>query len=123
MTPNVLLGIWSFVGLFYQGETLPPPNPALKIQYNFTASGVNTLRYFREGEEGFCERKARYEISEGVLFQEVTELNPDNAVWCSQDSDMRLGTKSWASAFIRDKNLYLAVMMGEEELFYIWARQ
>ncbi|ASD64459.1 hypothetical protein [Bdellovibrio bacteriovorus] len=118
-----LLGIWIFVGLLYQGQELPPPNPALQIVYHFSSNTENTLRYWREGEQGFCERRAQYSLSQDQLYQKVVEVHPDNAPWCSQDSDMRLGFESWTVLREMNGRLYLKVLMGEEDLSFIWERR
>lgn len=118
-----LLGVWMFVGLLYQGQELPPPNPALHIVYSFNSESENILRYWREGEQGFCERRAQYSFGNEQLYQKVVEVHPDNAPWCSQDSDMRLGFESWTTLRHKDGRLYLKVLMGEEDLSFIWERK
>lgn len=117
---HALLGLWVFTNLIYQGNTLPPPNPDLHISYHFEDTGINTLYYSRKGEQGFCERRAIYEFSNNTLMQQVIWLHPDNAPWCAQDMDMRLGYQSWSSAWLKDGKFHLAVMMGEENLIYVW---
>lgn len=118
-----LLGIWLFVGLLYQGQELPPPNPALHIVYQFQSESENTLRYWRDGERGYCERRAEYVVKGIQFYQKVTEVDPENAFWCDQDPDMRLGFASWTTLEERDGRLYLKVLMGDEEIYYIWERQ
>nr|BFD58794.1 hypothetical protein CKG001_09010 [Bdellovibrio sp. CKG001] len=118
-----LLGIWIFVGLWYQDRELPPPNPALHIVYQFGSESENILRYWRDGEHGFCERRARYSWRGEELYQKVVEVHPDNASWCSQDPDMRLGFESWTTLRLKDQRLYLKVLMGEEDLEFIWEKQ
>lgn len=119
---NALWGLWFFTSLIYQGNSLPPPNPDLQISYHFEDSGINTLRYFRIGEQGFCERRAIYEFSRDTLRQQVVWLHPDNASWCGQDVDMQLGYESWSPAWLKNGKFHLAVMMGEENLIYVWER-
>ncbi|WP_347357246.1 hypothetical protein [Bdellovibrio sp.] len=118
-----LLGIWVFVGLLYQDRELPPPNPALNIVYQFNSEHENVLRYWRDGEVGFCERRARYTWQGEELYQKVIETHPENASWCSQDPDMRLGFESWTTLRLKQERLYLKVLMGEENLDFIWERQ
>jgi hypothetical protein len=122
MILSTLLGVWLFTGLIFQGQDMPLPNPNLKIEYHFTENGLNRLFYYREGEQGFCERTARFQFSENTLFQEVLSVNPDNAPWCAQDQDMRAGYKSWSRAWIKNEKFHLAVMMGEEQLVYVWTK-
>lgn len=123
MMSGALLGLWFFTSLIYRGEDLPLPNPALRIQYHFEETGFNTLRYHREGEEGFCERRALYEFSAERLVQQVVWVNPQNAIGCDQDMDMRLGYQSWTPAWIKDGKFHLAVQMGEENLIYVWEKR
>jgi hypothetical protein len=118
-----LIGLWLFTSVFYQGHELPPPNPTLHIQYEFADTGVNTLRYYREGENGFCERRALYEYASENLLQEVVWVNPENASWCDQDSDMRLGQRTRNRAWIEDGRFKLEMNLGEETITYIWIRK
>ena len=115
-----LVGIWLFSSIVYQGHEIPPPNPALKISYEFSDTGVNTLRYYREGEEGFCERRAVYDFSSEVLTQEVVWVHPGNAPWCDQDVDMRLGTRTRSHAWLSQGRFFLEMSMGEEKIIYVW---
>ncbi len=117
---NSLIGVWLFVGLLYQGHELPVPNPNLRIYYTFESAELNSLYYFRLGESGFCERKARYSFSNGLLSQEVFWVHDQNASWCDQDPDMRLGSKSVTALKKVDGRLYLSMKMGEETISYIW---
>lgn len=118
-----IVGIWLFTSIVYQGQEIPPPNPALKIYYEFSDTGTNTLRYYREGEHGFCERRAMYEFSGKFLTQEVVWVHPGNASWCNQDVDMRLGTRTSSEAWISEDRLFLEMSMGEEKIIFIWTPQ
>lgn len=123
MLVESLVGLWLFTGLIFQGQSMPLPNPALKIHYQFEDTGINTLYYYREGESGFCERRAAYEFSGERLTQKVIWVNPANAPWCSQDVDMNLGYSSWTQAWLQDGKFHLVVMMGEDQLIYVWTAQ
>ncbi len=123
MISGALFGLWLFTSLIYRGETLPPPNPNLVIHYLFEDNGMNTLRYHREGDQGFCERRAAYEISGTEIVQQVLWVNPENALWCDQDMDMRLGHESRTQIWVSDEKLHLVVQMGDEDLIYVWERQ
>lgn len=122
MLSQTLIGLWLFTGLIYQGQQMPLPNPQLKIYYEFQDTGTNSLRYFRDGEEGFCERRAAYEYSGEDLVQQVVWVNPQNALWCNQDTDMQLGNKSWSKAWIDNGHFHLTVPVGEENIIYVWSR-
>lgn len=118
-----LLGTWLFSGMFYQGTVMPPLNPNLQIVYQFKDDGRSRLFYQRKGEEGFCEREALFEVRENQIVQKIVWTHPNNAIWCDSDVDMQLGYFSIAPFEFRDGKFYLSVMMGEEEMFYIWDRQ
>lgn len=120
---NALLGLWLFTSLIYQGQPMPPPNPDLRIYYQFEDTGINTLHYYREGEQGFCERRAVFEYANQNLMQQVVWVHPENAPWCGQDLDMQLGYQSWSPAILQDGKLHLSVQMGDENLIYVWEKQ
>lgn len=122
MLSQAILGMWLFTSLIYQGQSMPLPNPDLKIYYEFFADGTNTLYYHRKGEEGFCERRATFEFNNEQIAQEVVWVNPDNAIWCGQDTDMQLGYRSWNKARLVNQELHLSLPMGEEEIIYIWSK-
>ncbi|MEN0059437.1 MAG: hypothetical protein AAGB31_11430 [Bdellovibrio sp.] len=119
---SILWGVWLFTGFIYHGEPMPPLNPSLQIRYEFQASGENTLHYFREGEQGFCERRARYEYDGGYLAQQVIWVNPDNASWCSRDTDMQMNNHSVTPMQLEENVLHLILPLGEEELTYVWKK-
>lgn len=121
MLLDSVVGIWLFTSLIFQGQSMPVPNPSLKIYYEFQDTGINTLFYQRDGERGFCERRAAYEFSGNNLTQQVIWVNPANAPWCSQDLDMQLGYRSWTQAWLREGKFHLSVMMGEDQLIYVWS--
>jgi hypothetical protein len=120
MISQTIFGMWLFTSLIYQGSSMPLPNPNLKIYYEFLDTGINTLRYHREGEMGFCERRAAYEFSGHELAQQVIWVNPQNAPWCGQDTDMQLGNRSWSKAWLENRQFHLTIPMGEEEIIYVW---
>lgn len=117
-----ILGAWIFTSLIYQGQSMPLPNPNLKIRYEFLADGKNILHYRREGEEGFCERQAIYEHNGRLLIQQVNWVNPNNAMWCSQDTDMQLGSQTWTPAWVEGDKMYLKLKLSDEDLIYVWDR-
>ena len=118
-----LVGIWLFTSVVYQGQEIPRPNPALKMYYEFSDTGTNTLRYYRDGEQGFCERRSAYEFSGNVLTQEVVWVHPGNASWCDQDVDMRVGTRTRSNAWLSQGRFFLEMSLGDEKIIYIWTSQ
>lgn len=118
-----LVGLWIFVGFIYQGRDWPPPNPQLHLQFEFEASGVNTLKYWREGERGICERRAKYRYQAEQLWQQVIWVNPENPSDCGRDPDMQNGKISWSGLRMGDQKIYLEVPLGDERLIYVWERR
>lgn len=119
---NSLIGIWMFVSMIYQGQPMNPPNPALKIYYNFQSETQNELFYYRENENGSCRRTAEYKLTQSEIQQKVTSVDEQNAFFCSQDSDMQLGNISNVKYEMVDDKLYLYLPLGEEQLVYVWKK-
>ena len=120
---SLILGLWLWTGLVYQGHELPPPNPALKIWFTFEADGTNTLHYYREGEPGFCERRALYSFDGAYLTQQIIWVHPQNADFCGQDVDMQLGRESRTRIEVESNKLKLHLHLGDEDLIHVWTRQ
>lgn len=119
---SLLLGSWLFVSLFYRGEMLPLPNEDLKQYYIFNSQSENELFYFRLGERGACRRKAHYEVKDAVIEQTVTEVDSENASFCSQDPDMQLGAFSLVPFEFKKNQLWLTVPLGEEDIVFVFER-
>lgn len=119
---NVLTGIWLFSSIIYQGQELPRPNPHLIMTLNFSEARHNTLRYERINESGFCERKAEFQYTSGLLHQKVVWTHPDNSDSCQQDQDMVLGNASITPVEFSEGNLKMTLALGDETLVYIWTR-
>lgn len=120
---NSLIGLWFFTSMIYNNSPLPPPNPDLVMSFQFESNGENTLHYYRKNEEGFCERKAHYVFDGASLYQKVFWLHPDNAYWCGNDPDMRLGTEGTNVASISDKGeFHLELNMGDEVITMVWTK-
>lgn len=118
-----IIGVWLFSGLLYQGQTLPLPNPDLKLYFEFDASGSDILHYRRVGEVGQCRRKASYRFSGNELYQKIVWVDPENAVWCSQDPDMQMGRESVTPAWLDADHLYLRFQMGDQDIVYVMDKQ
>jgi hypothetical protein len=116
-----IIGLWRFVGHVYRGEVIPPFNDKLVLTFQFFEDGTDILKWYRMGENGFCERTANFHYDGHNLTQQVIAVNPKNAFECGQDSDMRVGTKSVSPFYKKDDKMYLELPLGEETLVYIWA--
>ena len=119
---NQLIGLWMYSGLIFQGAPMPKPSPELVIYFQFENQYENTLYYFRQGERGFCERKASYSVEGNQLKQTITTVNPQNADVCSQDPDMQKDRSSSTEFEIKDGQLYLHLQLGEDKLIYVWSK-
>jgi len=122
---SALIGLWLYVSVIYQGKEMPLPNPTLQLQMIFVNSTQMKLRYSYLGESGFCESAANYvyDSLKKNLHLEVVEVHPDNAEFCQQDPDMRLGRKSETPVILKEGRLHFRLGLGEEELTMILIRQ
>lgn len=119
---NSLIGLWVYASLIYQGKPIPPPNPDLKIYYNFESENRNELFYYRVNENGTCRRQAEYQINNTELKQTVISTDSTNASFCTDDTDMQMGNVSVTKYEIKDNKLYLYLSLGEEYLIYVWEK-
>lgn len=113
----MLLGLWFFTAIIYQGQLQPKPNPFLQMTWVFEADS-NTLRYWRLDAPGFCERTALHgwDPHLQVLRQTITHAHKDNNAECAQDPDMRVGRSSESAVTVSGDVLHLNVPLGEERL-------
>lgn len=107
---------------------MAPLNPKLHIEMKFEEVGqVAWLKYWREDEEGFCERKAIYAIETNadsgrqILYQKVMWLNPNNRSDCGRDPDMRFG-ESWTPIEVTTDELRLILPLGEETITFRFSK-
>lgn len=119
---ELLIGLWIFSGLIFQGRDYPPPNPHFHLEYVFEKTGQNRLKYWRDNEDGFCEREAFYEWDGRLLTQKVTAVNPENSRLCASDPDMIPGTESRTRLEIKDGKLHLFLSLGEDTIVYVWEK-
>jgi hypothetical protein len=119
---NSLIGIWLYSSLIYQGHPTPRPDDSLKMYYSFENNNTNEIFYYRSNEEGFCKRKATYEVKNDEILQTVVSVDENNANFCAQDRDMQIGQVSTVKYSIVDNQLLLELPLGEETLTYVWDR-
>lgn len=117
-----ILGKWQFYKYHYQGSERPLPNPNLILTFEFLADGSNVLHWERQGQEGFCERKGSYTITNGQLSDRVTWVNPQNAVECSRDPDMRVGRTAVVPVSFRNSDFWLHLTLSGDVLIYVWKK-
>ncbi len=120
---NSLIGIWLFTAIIYQGQQTPPPNPALKLHFIFLSATQNEVHYYRQNERGYCRRWATYRIENSYLYQEVTEVDPDNDASCAGDTDMQKGNISKTFFELKDEKFYLHLPLGDEGIQYIFTKE
>lgn len=114
-----LRGEWKLSGMIYHGVVVPPLNPKLNLRWTFYPNGTERLYWDREGEPGFCERFATFEILDGVIKESVFAVNPNNARECGQDADMQVGRETKNKIEIQQQQVLLHLQLGDEELIYI----
>ena len=86
-----ILGKWKFTEYIYEGKSLPLPNPHLNLFFEFNETGSDRLWWYRNNEDGFCERIGVYKYENEILEDQVVWVNPDNHLECAQHQDMKLG--------------------------------
>jgi hypothetical protein len=118
-----IIGKWKFSEYIYQDKNLPLPNPNLNLIFEFNKTGSNRLFWYRENEDGFCERIGLYTYTNLELTDEVVWTHPDNHVECSKDPDMILGKKTKNKVTIANDKLYLHLALKGQPFIYVWEKQ
>lgn len=116
-------GRWLWTGMLVEGQIKPPPNPALKIFYEFRPDGTATLKWSRDNEPGFCERRSTYFVREQLIFEKIEWIHPDNAGECSRDPDMQLGREVQTPFSMDGGDLVIFMNLGDNQLATYWSRQ
>ena len=119
--PSVV-GSWEFFEIRLDGKNQPPFNPDLNIQFEFFDDGTDLLRWWRNNEEGFCERRGEYSFNGSQLIDLVTWVNPDNKYDCGLDPDMQLGHQTDTLANLVGEILETHFEVGDHKLDYLWRR-
>lgn len=117
-TPQ-LHGEWRLSAMIYRGNEVPPLNPNLNLRWSFFENGTERLYWDRSDEDGFCERFANYEVSDGKLWEKVYAVNPMNNSTCNQDPDMHVGRETVTKIEIISQKILLHLSLGDEELIYV----
>lgn len=119
-----IIGKWQFHKMIYRGQVQDPMNPNLVMTLDFDPTGLAELFYYRTDEQGFCHRLALWYFNptNGLLYQRVTWLNPQNRSDCSQDTDMRMNQETWSPVTVVDGELHLSVPLGDEDLTLVWKK-
>ena len=117
-----MVGAWKFSGYIYHNEFKLPLNPHLILVFQFFADGTNDLAWRRDEEPGFCERKGTFSLDGDFLNEEVTWINPENDVSCSQDPEMVLGRKTNDEIHLVDGKIQLYLSLSGEPFIYVFER-
>lgn len=120
---NPLLGTWQFMSIRYKGQEQPRPNPDLILTLEFSADGVADLKWHRENEPGFCERKAHYSFADGNLTQETFWINPGNSPECGKDPDMQPNKKTVTPARLANGRFETDFNLDTDPLTYLWEKE
>ena len=120
---NLLIGIWFYTSVIYQGQLLPRPSQDLKMYFSFISEDQNEIFYSRTGETGHCRRTAKYWLARGKIYQTVVRVDPENAAICSEDPDMQLGQESVSPYEIIDDRLHLHLPLGDEDIIFVWKKK
>lgn len=118
-----LMGTWKYKSFIYDGQPYPPSNPAMDLRFQFTKDGISVLRWFTEGEDAFCERKALYFVeSNSVLYQKNIWAHPGNHMSCASDPDMQTGRESRTPFTVEGNTLKLHLQLADKPYIYIFER-
>ena len=117
-----LYGTWQYVGFQFDGRFHPAPNPNLIVQFTFFPRGTSRLRWYRTDEPGFCERDADFKFEDGLLYQKIVSVHPENRSDCATDPDMRLGAESTTPVRMETDRLYFVLELDGREFLYIMDR-
>ncbi len=119
-----LVGTWQYYKILYKGQMMAPLDPDLIMTYQFDDSDLNTIKYQRLNQEGFCERTAQWSMDplNEQLHQTVVAVNPGNRGDCQKDPDMQLDHESWTPIKVVNNELYLSMPLADEELVLIWKK-
>lgn len=129
---SLIVGCWNFFGFIYKGSEMKPINPKLHIEMFFNEDHQSQLIYYREDEQGVCNRKADYELQDCssydanfqkcTLYQKVTWLWEENDSQCAKDPDMQMGRESWVVVYVSRGELRLEAPLGDETLTYRFSK-
>jgi hypothetical protein len=118
-----LIGSWVFDEVIYRGERAPRPNEDLKLCAEYDDEGKSHLIWFREGEDGFCERWGTYKFADGQLIDQITRVNQKNAAECATDPDMQPDKVTETPVeLVSEDEMHMTLRLGDEDLIYIWKR-
>lgn len=118
-----VVGHWFFYKKLYQGQEMPePPGATLRMHFEFLEGGESLLYWWHEGEGDHCKRKGKYYVEDGHIVDEVTWVDPENTMHCSQDPDMHLGRKTRTPYYFYGQDLALRFHLGDEPLDLIWKK-
>lgn len=117
-----LIGGWVLSFLIYQGHQVPPFRPNIEVYYLFENQNSNQLFYFDKSDGSHCQRSAIYEQKQNILNQTVTEVDPTNDSFCSDDTDMRLNSNSEVQFEIQGDELHLFLQIGEDPIQYVFKK-
>lgn len=119
-----LIGQWRYDGFVYEGKRHPIPNPDLNLTFTFFPENRVRLFWNRNNEPGYCEREARYDLTDDKLYQKITWVNPNNAAECQKDPDMQMGTESVTPIRkVSPTELHLIFDLNGKEFDYILRRE
>ena len=115
-----LQGVWQYNGYRYRGVERPPTADDLTLRYEFNSDGTSRLFWSYSELNEFCERRASYDVSENLITEVVTWINPNNSGSCWRDPDMQVGSQTSLVYRLYDKILEMDAYLGEEIVTYIW---
>ena len=114
-----LHGIWSYDGYVYQNIRYPNPNPTLHVEFDFFSKELISLKWYRDGENSFCQRIATYDLKKQILQQNIIWVNPRNTIECASDPDMQLNKKTFNKLVQFKNEMHLYLELNGSDFIYI----
>lgn len=122
---NLLIGLWLYTSVIYQGQEMQIPNPQLQLQMIFVNSTQMKLHYSYTDESGFCESVSEYKYDETqkILHLNLIETHPENAEFCQKDPDMTPGNKTMTPVYFKNGKLHFELALDDDKLTLVLERQ
>ena len=117
-----IVGQWHFYKMVYQGKEMPPRDPNLYLEFDFSEAGESHLFWKTQDKSTFCERRGSYYYDEPWLMDEIQWVNPNNTDDCATDPDMQMGHTTWTKAWMENGEFRLQFKVGDDDLVYVWKK-
>lgn len=122
-----IVASWLLDHLIYEEQDMQLPNPDLRLTFNFFENGTLRIHWNRGNVTEFCESFSNWKIENAtekhMLTQNTFALNPKNSADCSRDPDMKLGPKPATEIRLENDQLFIVLMLADQNLIYVFNKQ